>query len=74
MNRHLFSGSKTNRSRREQSYARWAIAEAQRRHLASTEVVEEHCLYCTVPLTTRDHHPYCSAECGVIAELDLETR
>lgn len=33
MNRHIFRGSRTNRDRRDQSFARSVIAEATRRHL-----------------------------------------
>ncbi len=39
MNRHLFRGSRTNRDRRDQSFARSVIAEATRRHNATqTEI------------------------------------
>lgn len=62
MNRHTFSGSRANRSRREQSYARAVIAAAER--LRQQQENKERCLFCADVLTTRDHHPYCSKECG----------
>lgn len=68
MNRRVFSGSRINRDRREQSFARAVIAAAECRRRQEEEV--EQCLFCHVPLVSRDVHPYCSKECGLAAEME----
>ncbi len=72
MNRRVFSGSRMNRDRREQSFARSVIAIAQRLRL---DAEKERCLLCNEPLSGNcevrdDAYPYCSKECGLAAEIE----
>jgi translation initiation factor 2 beta subunit (eIF-2beta)/eIF-5 len=64
MNRKLFSGSKANRDRRDQSYARSVIAEAWRRHNA----VSVDCATCGEPAPQpiwagNGKYAFCSDHC-----------
>lgn len=46
MNRHIFRGSKTNRDRRDDAFARSVIGEAERRRKADEQRLRTPCEYC----------------------------
>ncbi len=71
--RHSFSSSRLNRDRREDSFARSVIAEAQRRHLEQKAEALEAAEAPRCPVCGRemnDGDSYCTTRCAIDAEVE----